>query len=75
MSGSGKVKLVSRGQGRKRDYRIMFQGEIKSATGIWTEEECREFWEKHYRFLEEHGAVYQDKFWAILVAPKSEDSE
>lgn len=69
MSNSGKVKPVSRGRRRKRDYRVKFDGEIRSATGVWTEEQCRAFLENFNRFLEEQGAVYKEKYWAILVTP------
>jgi len=69
----GGVEITPVAKGRKRisDYRLRFNGEIRSAKGVWTEDQCRAFADKFWSFLKEQGATYDD--WVILVTPKKRE--
>ena len=62
-----KITPTRKGKKRTKDFRVRFDGEIRSAEGVWTEEECRAFVELFWRFLRKHGAVYHD--FVIIATP------
>ncbi len=67
-----KITSKRKGKRRLRDYRIRFDGEIRSNTGVWTQEQCRAVLEKFWLFLKEEDASHWN---FIVVATPGKDKE
>ncbi len=69
------MKITSKRKGKRRlkDFRIRFDGEIRSATGVWTEQQARAFLLAFWCFLTRCGATYED--WVLMVTPGKDKEE
>lgn len=55
---------------RPEDYRIYFDGDIRSKSGLWTEEQSRSVQAAFTAFLEEQGARFVHKQRMYLITPR-----
>lgn len=70
----GGVKIVRKRRGKKpvSDYRVRFNGEIRSASGVWTQEQCREYVNNFWQFIKGQNAVYHDWTTVTVVTTRDE---